>query len=166
METGMSSMCRPTTHSSAPSPCSPHDERRIPYVVTFHAGGHSSRLRHRLRPLQLSLVRPLLARADRLIALAPFEIEHYATRLRVPPDRFALISNGSDLPRPPSLDAERSKRLADRITGSTGTLQGTSKGDRGDASHLAAAASRTAVGRGTRSIRTGAQEPHGGTRPV
>jgi glycosyltransferase involved in cell wall biosynthesis len=76
---------------------------RLPYVLTFHAGGHSSRLRHRLRPLQLSLVRPLLARADRLIALDQFEIEHYSQRLGVPRERFALISNGSDLPRPASL---------------------------------------------------------------
>lgn len=73
---------------------------RLPYVLTFHAGGHSSRLRHRLRPLQLSLVRPLLTRADRLIALDQFEIEHYSQRLGVPRERFALISNGSDLPRP------------------------------------------------------------------
>jgi glycosyltransferase involved in cell wall biosynthesis len=75
----------------------------LPYVLTFHAGGHSSRLRHRLRPLQLSLVRPLLARADRLIALDQFEIDYYSQRLRVPRERFALISNGSDLPRPASL---------------------------------------------------------------
>jgi glycogen synthase len=71
---------------------------RLPYVVTFHAGGHDSRLRHALRPLQLSLVRPLLVRADRLVALADFEIDHYSKRLGVPHERFALISNGSDLP--------------------------------------------------------------------
>jgi glycosyltransferase involved in cell wall biosynthesis len=71
---------------------------RLPYVVTFHAGGHSSRLRKVLRPLQLSLLRPLLARADRLIVLARFEIDHYSQGLRIPPERFALISNGSDLP--------------------------------------------------------------------
>jgi glycogen synthase len=85
---------------------------RLPYVVTFHAGGHSSRLRHALRPLQLSLVRPLLARADRLVALAPFEIEHYSQRLRVPRERFVLVSNGSDLPRPATLrDVPRSASL-------------------------------------------------------
>ncbi len=72
---------------------------RLPYVVTFHAGGHDSRIRHALRPLQLALLRPLLVRADRLIALAGFEIDHYSTRLGVPHERFALISNGSDLPR-------------------------------------------------------------------
>jgi glycosyltransferase involved in cell wall biosynthesis len=73
---------------------------RVPFVVTFHAGGHPSRLRHALRPIQLQVLRPLLARADRLVALAPFEIDHYSRRLRVPRSRFALIPNGSDLPRP------------------------------------------------------------------
>lgn len=70
----------------------------LPYVLTFHAGGHSSRLRHAMRPLQVALLRPLLAGADRLIALAPHEIDHYAARLRLPRERFALIPNGSDLP--------------------------------------------------------------------
>lgn len=72
---------------------------RLPYVVTFHAGGHSSRIRHALRPVQLQIVRPLLTRADRLVALARFEIDHYSQRLGVPRDRFVVIPNGSDLPR-------------------------------------------------------------------
>jgi glycosyltransferase involved in cell wall biosynthesis len=76
---------------------------RLPYVVTFHAGGHSSSLRNLLRPFQLAAVRPFLARADRLIALASFEIDDYSTRLRLPRDRFVLIPNGSDLPRPGTL---------------------------------------------------------------
>ena len=85
---------------------------RLPYVVTFHAGGHPSRLRHALRPVQLQLLRPLLAGADRLIALAPFEIDHYSRRLRLPRSRFALIRNGSDLPRPAAVPrAARSRNL-------------------------------------------------------
>ena len=47
----------------------------IPYVVTFHGGGHSSRLRNLVRRPQRALLRPLLARADRLIAVARFETE-------------------------------------------------------------------------------------------
>jgi glycosyltransferase involved in cell wall biosynthesis len=70
----------------------------LPYVVTFHAGGHSSRLRNAMRPVQLWVVRPLLAGANRLIALARFEIDDYSSRLRLPRARFVLISNGSDLP--------------------------------------------------------------------
>jgi glycosyltransferase involved in cell wall biosynthesis len=72
--------------------------RSIPYVVTFHGGGHSSRLRNALRRPQLAVLRPLLARAARLVAIAAFEIDHYAERLRLPRDRFVLIPNGADLP--------------------------------------------------------------------
>lgn len=82
------------------APAAMHASRRtgLPYVLTFHAGGHSSPVRRRLRSLQLATIRPLLARADRLIALAPFEVEEYARRLRLPRERFAVIPNGSDLP--------------------------------------------------------------------
>jgi glycosyltransferase involved in cell wall biosynthesis len=73
---------------------------RIPYVATFHAGGHSSRLRTSARGTQFALLRPLLARAAALIALAPFEIDVYSQKLRVPRDRFRLIPNGADLPKP------------------------------------------------------------------
>lgn len=78
----------------------------IPYVVTFHAGGHSSRLRTSARGLQLALLRPLLSRAARLVALAEFEIDEYSRRLGLPRERFALVPNGSDLPTPtrPSVD--------------------------------------------------------------
>ena len=70
---------------------------RVPYVVTFHGGGHSSELRNRSRGLQMRLLRPLLARAARLVAVARFEIERYGPELGVPPERFALIPNGTDL---------------------------------------------------------------------
>ena len=79
----------------------------IPYVVTFHGGGHSSRLRNALRGAQQRLLRPLLARAERLVAVAEFEIGHFGERLHLPPERFALIPNGSDLPRvSPRSDAD------------------------------------------------------------
>jgi glycosyltransferase involved in cell wall biosynthesis/GT2 family glycosyltransferase len=70
---------------------------RVPYVVTFHGGGHSSGLRNRARGLQLRLLRPLLARAQRLVAVARFEIERYSRALRIPPERFALIPNGTEI---------------------------------------------------------------------
>src|SRR5262245_13775770 len=56
----------------------------IPYVVTFHGGGHSSRIRTALRGGQWALLRPLLARANRLIAIARFELSLYSSRLRLP----------------------------------------------------------------------------------
>lgn len=70
---------------------------RIPYVVTFHGGGNTSGLRNRLRPLQQILMRPLLARAARLVAVARFEIEQYGRELHLPPEKFVLIPNGTDL---------------------------------------------------------------------
>jgi glycosyltransferase involved in cell wall biosynthesis len=76
----------------------------IPYLVTFHGGGHSSRLRHAARGAQIQLLRPLLSRAARLVALANFEVAHFGTRLGVPRDRFVVIPNGCDLPEPAPLD--------------------------------------------------------------
>ncbi len=70
---------------------------RVPYVVTFHGGGHSSGLRNRLRRSQRRLMRPLLKRAARLIAVARFEVEEYGRELRLPAEKFALIPNGTEL---------------------------------------------------------------------
>lgn len=69
----------------------------VPYVVTFHGGGHSSELRNRARRTQRRLLRPLLRRAARLVAVARFEIDEYGAELGVPPERFALIPNGTEL---------------------------------------------------------------------
>jgi glycosyltransferase involved in cell wall biosynthesis len=70
---------------------------RVPFVVTFHGGGHSSDLRNRARTTQMRLLRPLLRRAARLVAIARFEIEDYGTELGVPAERWAFIPNGTDL---------------------------------------------------------------------
>lgn len=78
---------------------------KTPYVVTFHGGGHSSRLRNSIRSLQRAFLRPLLARARRLVAVANFEIRQYGRELRIPRDRFVLIPNGCDLPKATSGDA-------------------------------------------------------------
>ncbi len=69
----------------------------IPYVVTFHGGGHSSEARNKIRALQRLLLRPLLARAQRLVAVARFEIEEYGAELNLPAEKFVLIPNGTDL---------------------------------------------------------------------
>ena len=69
----------------------------VPFVLTFHGGGHSSPLRNRLRWAQRKLLRPLLAQAKRLVAVARFEIDAYSRELRLPRERFALIQNGVDL---------------------------------------------------------------------
>jgi glycosyltransferase involved in cell wall biosynthesis len=76
---------------------------RIPYVVTFHGGGHSSIWRTAVRGGQRTLLRPLLARAERLIVLTHFERELFSA---LPAERFVLIPNGADLPPidPPRVD--------------------------------------------------------------
>jgi glycosyltransferase involved in cell wall biosynthesis len=70
---------------------------RVPYIVTFHGGGHSSEHRNRARGAQRRLLRPLLRRAARLVAVARFEILEYGAELGLDPGRFALIPNGTDL---------------------------------------------------------------------
>ncbi|MDX6690062.1 MAG: glycogen synthase [Solirubrobacteraceae bacterium] len=71
---------------------------RTPYVLTFHGGGHTSRLRGAVRDRQLRAMRPVLARAAALIATADWEVERYPALLRLPAGRFVTIPNGSNLP--------------------------------------------------------------------
>ena len=71
----------------------------IPYVVSFHSGGHSSSVRNALRGVQQLLLRPLLAHAKKLIGVSAFETAYFQKRLHIPSDRFVTISNGSYLPR-------------------------------------------------------------------
>jgi glycosyltransferase involved in cell wall biosynthesis len=66
----------------------------LPYLVTLHGGGHSSRLRHRARSLQIRALGPLLRSAHRLVATASFEVELYGRLARVPAESFVLIPNG------------------------------------------------------------------------
>lgn len=83
-----------------------HDMR---FVVTFHSGGHSSRLRQAVRGVQQSMLRPLIARAHHLIAVSQFEAQFFGQRLRLPRARFAVIPNGAGLanaaPREPAVRA-------------------------------------------------------------
>jgi glycosyltransferase involved in cell wall biosynthesis len=60
---------------------------RIPYLVTLHSGGHSSRWRSALRPIQARALRRLLAGARRLIAVSRFEDRLFEESLDLPPDR-------------------------------------------------------------------------------
>ncbi|MFN8525915.1 MAG: glycosyltransferase family 4 protein [Chloroflexota bacterium] len=46
---------------------------RVPYVLTFHSGGHPSRLRNAVRGAQWLALRPLLRSAAQLIAVSDFE---------------------------------------------------------------------------------------------
>ncbi len=67
---------------------------KIPYIVTFHTGGHSSQLRHRLRSAQWRTLRPLLAGSAKLIGVSRFEADHFCKLLHIPAQHFAVIPNG------------------------------------------------------------------------
>lgn len=69
----------------------------LPYVVTFHGGGHSQSWRNGIRNLQLRLLRSLLSRADKLIATAKFEIRDYGKLIDAPANKFVYIANGCDI---------------------------------------------------------------------
>jgi glycosyltransferase involved in cell wall biosynthesis len=76
----------------------------IPYIVTMHSGGHSSRLRHRLRPLQAWLLRAPLVRARRLVAVSSFEADLFRRWLHLPSDLLVVIPSGVHLPAPRQVD--------------------------------------------------------------
>jgi glycosyltransferase involved in cell wall biosynthesis len=76
--------------------------RSLPFVLTFHSGGHSSRLRNAVRGTQQALLRPLVVRADRLIGVSEFEADFFSARMGVPRKRFTVIPNGAEMPTPSS----------------------------------------------------------------
>ncbi len=93
---------------------------KIPYVVTFHGGGHSSRLRHALRTFQRLTLRPLLAQAARLIAVASFEIPLFSRELLIAAEKFALVPNGAELPK---IERPTQPVLTDTLIASVGRLE-------------------------------------------
>ncbi len=75
---------------------------KIPYVATFHSGGHSSRLRTKFRDTQWRLLRPLLADAEKLIGVSNFETNYFRNLLHLPEQKFSVIPNGFSVPEMPS----------------------------------------------------------------
>ncbi len=76
----------------------------IPYILTFHSGGHSSRLRNALRSTQWRLQRPLFAGARKLIGVSTFEADAFRQLLRLPAEEFAIIPNGGQTAQPTRID--------------------------------------------------------------
>ncbi len=74
--------------------------RDLPFVLTFHSGGHSSRLRNAVRGTQQALLRPLIARAERLIGVSDFEADFFSARMGAPREKFVVIPNGAAMPAP------------------------------------------------------------------
>ena len=67
----------------------------IPYVLTLHSAGDVSRLRKAVRGLHRRMLRPLLSRAEKLIAVSEFEAAFFRERLKLPAEQFTIIPNGS-----------------------------------------------------------------------
>ena len=71
---------------------------KIPYVVTFHTGGNSSRFRNGIRGIQWKLLRPLFANASKLIGVSRFEADYFRDLLGLPANLFSVIPPPSTLP--------------------------------------------------------------------
>jgi glycosyltransferase involved in cell wall biosynthesis len=74
--------------------------RAIPFVLTFHSGGHSSRLRNAIRGIQISILKPLLAHADQLIGVSGYEAGFFIQQTGLGLERFVIVPNGASLPPP------------------------------------------------------------------
>ena len=72
--------------------------KRIPYVITFHSGGHSSFLRNSVRRLQWLALSPLVSYAKHCVGVSHYEANHFSTAMRIPPERFTVIPNGAGIP--------------------------------------------------------------------
>ena len=72
----------------------------LPYLITFHTGGHSSGLRNAMRTIQWRLAGPLLRNALALIAVSRFEAAALARHARLGDKRIIVIRNGGTLPSP------------------------------------------------------------------
>jgi glycosyltransferase involved in cell wall biosynthesis len=83
-------------------------QAHLPYVVTFHTGGHSSLLRNALRNTQWRFQSRLLAGASKLIGVSHFEAEYFRRLLHLPKQRFTVIYNGATLPVSPSFSCSAS----------------------------------------------------------
>lgn len=72
----------------------------VPFVLTFHSGGHSSRVRNGLRRPQAYALAPLARRADALVAVSRYEADRFSTLMGIDRGRFTVVPNGASLPRP------------------------------------------------------------------
>lgn len=86
--------------------------KRLPFVLTFHSGGHSSQLRTALRGMQWAVLRPLIRQATQLIGVSRFEADFFSTTMRIPRERVQIVANGARLPAvDPAAVAPRAGRL-------------------------------------------------------
>ncbi len=70
-------------------------QANIPYILSFHTGGDSSRFRTLFRGAQRMALRPLITQAERLIGPSKWEIDFFQQKLHLPAEKFVVIPNGS-----------------------------------------------------------------------
>ncbi len=73
---------------------------KIPFVLTFHSGGHSSPARNAVRGIQRAVLSPLVNRASRLIGVSEFEADLFSDKMGIERTRFIVVPNGASLPPP------------------------------------------------------------------
>jgi glycosyltransferase involved in cell wall biosynthesis len=70
----------------------------MPYMVTFHTGGHSKRLRNSLRSAQWRILGSLLRDACALVGVSNFEADALSRHARLQKEQVTIIRNGGTLP--------------------------------------------------------------------
>ena len=73
---------------------------RLPYLVTFHTGGHTLAHRNAMRAVQWRAIGPLLRKAAALVAVSRFEAETLTAQARLGGRPISVIRNGGTLPPP------------------------------------------------------------------
>jgi glycosyltransferase involved in cell wall biosynthesis len=69
----------------------------VPYIVSFHTGGHSSAIRASARSLQWKVAGPLLRSAAHLVGVSRYEARLIQQHARTNPARMSVIRNGGGL---------------------------------------------------------------------
>lgn len=70
----------------------------VPFVVTFHSGGHSSPLRKAIRGIQWKALAPLVRQAAVPIGVSEFEADYFSEKMGIPRSKFIVVPNGAKLP--------------------------------------------------------------------
>lgn len=85
--------------------------KRIPFIVSFHSGGHSSPIRNAVRGIQWGSLAPLFRQAALHVGVSNFEADFFSKKMRVPRSKFVVIPNGAELPQVRPIDQPKEGRL-------------------------------------------------------
>lgn len=78
-----------------------------PTALTFHSGGHSSRLRNLARPIHAKAMARRLRDCELLIGVSAFEADLFTRRLGLEPGRIKTIPNGVSWSRAEATDQDQ-----------------------------------------------------------